>query len=118
MGSDKNTLVLIYALVGVATFIGMWVSVASFLSAGNGPLDFAAALAANPAVVMLTIEMTGMAVVASILMYQEAQRLEIGNPWVSIILAIIVGFGGVFPLFLALRQRRLQAELANPLAAQ
>lgn len=105
---DNSKLVRIYVIVGVATFIGMWASVARFLLAGGGPFDFAAALVANAAVLMLTIEMTGMAVVSSILMYQEAQRLQLGNGWVIIILAIVVGFGGAFPLFLAARQRRLQ----------
>jgi hypothetical protein len=96
--------------MGIAAFIGMWLSVAVFLWNGGRPSDFAGALFANSAVTMLTIEMTVMAAATSLLMFREAKRLGIRGPWLILFLAVSVGFGVVFPIFLAFRERRLEAQ--------
>lgn len=111
MDPKREQLIRFYTVLGVVTFIGMWASVAWFLLSWGGPFDFPGALVANPAALMITIEMGCMAIVASIMMYRDAEKLQIGKGWLLVVLGIVVGFGAVFPLFMAARERRLAREV-------
>jgi hypothetical protein len=105
----SESLSRVYGVIGVAAFLGMWSSVAVFFFVADGTLiGFFRALVANPAVTMLTIEMACMALASSLFFYTEAQRLRMRGAWVILLLALTVGFGVVFPLFLSRRERRLQ----------
>ena len=105
---DRNhRLTLLYALIGTVALIGMWSNVARFVLVAHGtPIEFVRAIVANPAVTMLTIELGCMAVAASLVMYTEARRLRMRGVWIVLFLAITLGFGVVFPFFLAVRQYR------------
>ena len=99
----------VYFAIGVVAGLGMWSSVALFFLAGGTPFGFARALVANPAVTMLTIEMGAMALVSSLPMYDEASRQRVRGVWFILLLAVTVGFGVMFPVFLAWRQRHLNS---------
>jgi hypothetical protein len=114
MDLKREQLIRFYTVLGIVTFIGMWASVAWFLLSWGGPFDFPRALVANPAALMITIEMGCMAVVASIIMYRDADKVRL-NGWLLVALGIVVGFGVVFPLFLAARERWSAETSAHPL---
>ena len=80
------------AIVQMRDFIGDWV--------GSGP-----------AVSSLTVDLLVVAVAGCILIIVEARRLGIKRAWLYVVLSGLTAFAFTFPLFLAMRQRRL-TELA------
>jgi hypothetical protein len=109
---NRRLLSWLYLGIGVTALVGMWCNIALFLlGPGGTPREFFRALVANPAVTMLTVEMGCMALASSLLMYTEARRRQMRGPWTIVLLAAAVGFGVVFPLFLAVRERRAHAEM-------
>ena len=80
------------AIVQMRDFIGDWV--------GSGP-----------AVSSLTVDLLVVAVAGCILIIVEARRLSIKRAWLYVVLSGLTAFAFTFPLFLAMRQRRL-TELA------
>jgi len=80
------------AIVQMRDFIGDWV--------GSGP-----------AVSSLTVDLLVVAVAGCMLIIVEARRLGIKRAWLYVALSGLTAFAFTFPLFLAMRQRRL-TELA------
>jgi len=80
------------AIVQMRDFIGDWV--------GSGP-----------AVSSLTVDLLIVAVAGCVLIIVEARRLGIKRAWLYVVLSGLTAFAFTFPLFLAMRQRRL-TELA------
>jgi len=78
------------AIVQMRDFIGDWV--------GSGP-----------AVSSLTVDLLVVAVAGAILIVVEARRLGMKRAWLYIVLSAITAFAFTFPLFLAMRERRLTA---------
>ena len=110
----RSMVIVFFAALGVVALFGMWANVFWFLrQPGATPAAFGRALVANPAVVMLSIEMACMALACSVLMVREARRLNMPARWLVLFAALTLGFGVVFPLFLAARERRLP-ELRAP----
>ncbi|TFB99463.1 DUF2834 domain-containing protein [Cryobacterium mannosilyticum] len=83
----------ILAIVGLRDFIGDWV--------GSGP-----------AVSSLTVDLLVAAVAGSILIIVEARRLGMRWGWLYVVLSGLTAFAFTFPLFLAMRERTLQAARA------
>ena len=79
------------AIVQMSNFIGDW--------AGSGPAVFS-----------LTIDLLVVAVAGSVLIIVEARRLEMRGGWIYVALSGLTAFAFTFPLFLAMRQRRLVAN--------
>jgi hypothetical protein len=103
MRISRRAATLLYATIGLIALVGMWLQVAQFIAAHglDAPL-FLQQIRANPAVTMLTVEMACMALASSLYMYVETEH----NGWRWWLLAAaIIGFGVIFPLFLAQRQR-------------
>lgn len=78
------------AIIQLRDFIGDWV--------GSGP-----------AVTSLTVDLLVVAVAGSILIVVESRRLGMKRAWLYIVLSGITAFAFTFPLFLAMRERRLQS---------
>lgn len=106
MDTRSDTIARTYGLIGIVALVGMWSQVARFLlGADPSPQAFVHALFANPAVAMLSIEMACMALASAVFMYVEAQRRQQSGIWLILLAALTLGFGVVFPLFLARRER-------------
>jgi hypothetical protein len=78
------------AIIQLRDFIGDWV--------GSGP-----------AVSSLTVDLLVVAVAGSILIVVEARRLGMRGAWLYVVLSALTAFAFTFPLFLAMRERRLTA---------
>ena len=61
---------------------------------------------------VLSVDLLIVAIAGSALMIFEAQRLGMKRVWLYIVLSGITAFAFTFPLFLAMRERKL-AELEN-----
>ena len=80
-----------FAIVQMRDFIGDWV--------GSGP-----------AVTSLTVDLLVVAVAGCILIVVESRRLGMKRAWLYIVLSGLTAFAFTFPLFLAMRERRLAAR--------
>jgi len=80
-----------FAIVQMRDFIGDWV--------GSGP-----------AVSSLTVDLLVVAVAGCILIVVESRRLGMKRAWLYIVLSGLTAFAFTFPLFLAMRERRLAAR--------
>ncbi len=78
------------AIVQLRDFFGDWVN-------------------SGPAVTSLTVDLLVVAVAGCILIVVEARRLGMKRAWLYIVLSGITAFAFTFPLFLAMRERRLAA---------
>ena len=67
----------------------------------------------GPAVNSLGVDLLVVAVAGSVLIVLEARRLKMKGAWIYIILSAVTAFAFTFPLFLAMRARRL-ASLSTP----
>jgi hypothetical protein len=84
----------VLAIVQLRDFIGDWV--------GSGP-----------AVSSLTVDLLVVAVAGSILIIVEAKRLGMRGGWLYVVLSGLTAFAFTFPLFLAMRERRLNSLRAE-----
>lgn len=82
------------AIVQLRDFIGDWVN-------------------SGPAVSSLTVDLLVVAVAGSILMVVEARRLGMRFVWLYIVGSAITAFAFTFPLFLAMRERKLAAARSS-----
>ena len=78
------------AIVQMRDFVGDWVN-------------------SGPAVSSLTVDLLVVAVAGCILIVVESRRLGMRGAWLYIVLSGLTAFAFTFPLFLAMRQRRLTA---------
>ena len=60
------------------------------------------------------LDLFAVVVVALVWMTREARRLGIGRVWLYWLLTMTFGLGGTLPLFLAARERRLDALAPTP----
>ncbi|HSP74977.1 MAG TPA: DUF2834 domain-containing protein [Cryobacterium sp.] len=79
------------AIVQLRDFIGDWVN-------------------SGPAVSSLTVDLLVVAVAGSILIIVEARRLGMKRGWLYVVLSGLTAFAFTFPLFLAMRERTVQAQ--------
>ena len=69
-------------------------------------------VSSGPAVSSITVDLLVVAVAGSIFIIVEARRLGMRFAWLYIVLSGVTAFAFTFPLFLAMRQRRLTARAA------
>lgn len=105
MTRDWTPLAFVYLLLAVAGLIGTWtfnvlavVQMADFI----GDL-----VTSGPAVSSITIDLLVAAVAGSVFIIVEARRLRMRFGWLYVVGAGLTAFAFTFPLFLAMRQRRL-----------
>jgi len=68
----------------------------------------------GPAVSSITVDLMIVAIAGSIFIIVEARRLGMRFAWLYIVLSGVTAFAFTFPLFLAMRQRRLTARRSSP----
>ena len=74
-------------------------------------------LNSGPSVSSLTADLLIAVVAGSILIVVEARRLGIRHSWLYIVLTFFVAFAFAFPLFLAVRERKLEQRRREGAAA-
>ncbi|WZH36720.1 MAG: DUF2834 domain-containing protein [Microbacterium enclense] len=101
------TAVLLLALA-IAGLIGTW----SFNALAIVQMrDFVGDLVSSgPAVSSITVDLLVVAIAGSVFIVVEARRLGMRFAWLYVVLSGVTAFAFTFPLFLAMRQRRLTAR--------
>ena len=69
--------------------------------------NFVAAWFANPATSSLSVDLLVTASAASIFIVLEGRRVGVRGYWIYVIASFVTAVGFTFPLFLAMRERRL-----------
>lgn len=107
MTRDWTPLAFVYLLLAVAGLIGTWwfnvlaiVQMADFI----GDL-----VRSGPAVSSITVDLLVVALAGSVFIIVEARRLRMRFGWLYVAASALTAFAFTFPLFLAMRQRRLTA---------
>jgi hypothetical protein len=95
----------IYLLLSVIGLIGTWYY--NFLAIQQGR-DFFADWSSTPAVSSATPDMIIVASAASIFMYLEGKTLKMKYIWLYILVSFINAIAFTFPLFLAMRERKIK----------
>jgi hypothetical protein len=100
-----NATATTFAILAIVGLVGTWffnalaiVQVRDFLGDWFG---------SGPAVNSLGVDLLVVAVAGSILIIIEARRLGMKRAWLYIVLSGITAFAFTFPLFLAMRERKL-----------
>lgn len=95
----------VYLLFAVIGLLGTaWFNVVGTIE-GQG--NFVALWFANPAVTSLSIDLLVAASAASVLMIVEGRRIGMRRPWLYVVGSFVTAIAFTFPLFLAMRERRL-----------
>ncbi|GAA4907955.1 uncharacterized protein DUF2834 [Actinomycetospora succinea] len=106
--TGSPVLVAVYAALSVIGLIGTWYFNLAFFAAGGG--DYVGGWFANAASSSAAVDIIVMAVAACIVMVVEGRRLGF-RPVVTVLLVVlsfVLAVAFTFPLFLALRERRLR----------
>ncbi|MET0829041.1 MAG: DUF2834 domain-containing protein [Microbacterium sp.] len=105
MTRDWTPLAFVYLALAVAGLIGTWwfnvlaiVLMADF---------FGDLVTSGPAVSSITVDLLVVAAAGSVFILVEARRLRMRFGWLYVLGAGLTAFAFTFPLFLAMRQRRL-----------
>ena len=112
MTRDWTPLALVYLVLAVAGLIGTWFFNALAIVQMR---DFIGDLVTSGASVSsITVDLLVVAVAGCVFLVVEARRLGMQRAWLYIVLSGVTAFAFTFPLFLAMRQRRLtQLARAN-----
>lgn len=112
MTRDWTPLALVYLVLAVAGLIGTWIFNALAIVQMR---DFIGDLVTSGAAVSsITVDLLVVAVAGCVFLVVEARRLGMQRAWLYIVLSGVTAFAFTFPLFLAMRQRRLtQLARAN-----
>lgn len=96
----------VYLVIAAIGLVGTaWFNVQSVVNP-SGP-TFLAAWFANPSVSSLSWDLLATASAASVLIILEGRRLGIRWYWAYVVLSFVTAVAFTFPLFLAVRERRL-----------
>lgn len=68
----------------------------------------------GPAVSSIGVDLLVVAAAGCVFIVVEARRLGMRNAWLYIVLSAVTAFAFTFPLFLAMRQRKLDAARPSP----
>ena len=101
----------IYLLLAIAGLVMTWYYNLQFIAESGGSFDvleFIAAGANNAAARSLSWDLAIACITGLTWIYFESKRLGLGFFWVYIILAFCVAFAFAFPLFLFVRQGKLE----------
>ncbi|MFK8050749.1 MAG: DUF2834 domain-containing protein [Halioglobus sp.] len=109
---------ILYLLLAIAGIVLTWYYNLQFISESGGSFElaeFVAQGANNSAAKSLTWDLAVACIAGLCWIYFESKRLELGFFWVYIILAFGIAFAFAFPLFLFVRQGKLEAMERNKL---
>lgn len=102
----KQSIYLFLALIGLS---GTWFFNIQFMQAnGTDIRDFVAAVTLNDAAMSIAVDISIIAIAFLFWSFHEARKLGMKNWWIYLLASsFAIAFGG--PLFLYMRERRLQA---------
>ncbi len=107
MTRNWNPLAVAFFVLAIAGLIGTWYfNVLAIVQMRDFIGDW---VNSGPAVSSLTVDLLVVAVAGCILIIVEAKRLGMRGGWVYVALSGLTAFAFTFPLFLAMRERRLVA---------
>jgi len=103
-------LAFVYLALAVAGLIGTWTfNVLAIVQVRDYIGDL---MTSGPAVSSITVDLLVVAIAGSIFVIVEARRLRMRFGWLYVVGAGVTAFAFTFPLFLAMRARRI-TELAR-----
>lgn len=98
-------LALAYLVLAVVGLIGTWwFNALAIVQVRNFIGDL---VASGPAVSSITVDLLVVAIAGSVFIIVEARRLRMRFGWLYVVAAGLTAFAFTFPLFLAMRERRL-----------
>ncbi|ANG84210.1 DUF2834 domain-containing protein [Microbacterium aurantiacum] len=110
MTRHLTPLAIAYLVIAVVGLVGTWWFNALAIVQMN---DFVTDLVTSgPAVSSITVDLLVVAVAGSVFILMEARRLRMRFGWLYVVGSALTAFAFTFPLFLAMRQRRI-TELAR-----
>ena len=113
MTRNWTPLAVVYLVLAIVGLVGTWTWNLIAIAERN---DFIGDLTSSgPAVSSITTDLLIVAVAGSILIAVESRRLGMRFAWLYILGSALTAFAFTFPLWLAMRERRLTA-LAAPTA--
>lgn len=101
----RKSLFWVYLLLALAGLVTAWVS--NYLAVVEGQ-DYGQAWTATAVDLVLTYDLGIVAVAGVIFMIAEGRRIGLKRVWLLILLSGVTAMAFVFPLFLALRERKLE----------
>jgi len=115
MRRNWTPLALTWLAIAIAGLIGTWIfNALAIVQARDFIGDW---VGSGPAVSSLTVDLLVVAVAGCILIVVEARRLGMKRAWLYIVLSGLTAFAFTFPLFLAMRERKLAAIGSEPAPA-
>jgi hypothetical protein len=106
--TNHNTRFVFYMAVSIAGLITAWVFNGIAAVQGQGFGDYMAAWFTTPLDWVLSLDLLIVAVAGSAFMILEARKLGMKRVWLYILLSGVTAFAFTFPLFLAVRERKLE----------
>ena len=105
MTKHWTPLAITWLVIAIAGLVGTWIFNGLAIAQAR---DFIGDwVNSGPAVSSLTVDLLVAAVAGCILIVVESRRLGMKRPWLYIVLSGLTAFAFTFPLFLAMRERKL-----------
>lgn len=110
MTRNWTPLAVIFLALSIAGLVGTWTyNVLTIVQMRDFIGDW---VNSGPAVSSLTVDLLFVALAGSALIIVESRRLGMRFGWLYVVLSALTAFAFTFPLFLAMRERKL-TEIAN-----
>lgn len=106
-----NARAIVYLVLAIAGLVGTFVFNAWTVVAGRN--FFGDLFGSGPAVSSIGVDLLVVAIAGAVFIIVEARRLGMKRAWLYIVLSLVTAFAFTFPLFLAMRERRLQTLSSN-----
>ena len=103
----RKPLFWVYLALAVSGLITAWIFNGIAVMTGQ---DYGSAWTASAVDLVLTYDLGIVAVAGVIFMFVEAKRIGMKKVWILVLLSGITAMAFVFPLFLALRERKLSEK--------
>lgn len=103
----RKPLFWIYLFIAAFGLVSAWIL--NYLAVMNHQ-DYGHAWTATAVDLVLTYDLGIVAVAGVIFMFVEGKRLQMKRVWVLVLLSGVTAMAFVFPLFLALRERKLEQK--------
>ncbi len=108
MFKNWNSRSISYLLLAIAGLVGTWYF--NFLAITQSR-NFFADWSSTPAVLSATTDLFVVATAASVFIFFESKRLKIKYWWLFILGSFITAIAFTFPLFLAIRERKMSTKI-------
>ena len=111
MRAHWSPLAVVYLVLSLGGLVGTWTFNVLAIA---GMRDYIGdLLTSGPSVSSITVDLLVVAVAGSIFIIVEARRLGMRFGWLYVVGSALTAFAFTFPLFLAMRQRRLNARASG-----